>query len=98
MRYINLFLDPVLVMDLVNRDKNKGMEVRIISLKYFLSIKNKRLCFNISIRLMIDNYNYSHLLYGKITKQSVTQRMEKKSISYKWNDLIFTNELKKPSV
>ena len=96
MRYINLFLDPVLVMDLVNRDKNKGMEVRIISLKYFLLIKN--ICSNISIKLMIDNYNYSHLLYGKITKQSVTQRMEKKSISYKWNDLIFMKELKKPSV
>ena len=41
MRYINLFLDPVLVMDLVNRDKNKGMEVRIISSKYFLLVRNK---------------------------------------------------------
>lgn len=41
MRYINLFLDPVLVMDLVNRDKNKGMEVRIISSKDFLLIRNK---------------------------------------------------------
>ena len=96
MKYITLFLDPVLVMDLVNRDKNKGMEVRIISLKYFLLIRNK--CSNILIRLIIAYYNYSHLLYGKSTKQSVTQRMEKKSIAYKWNDLIFTKELKKPSV
>ena len=43
MKYITLFLDPVLVMDLVNRDKNIGMEVRIISLKYFLLIRNKTL-------------------------------------------------------
>ena len=84
-------------MDLVNRDKNKGMEVRIISLKYFSLTRNKNLV-DMTLGLKLIYYDYSHRLYGKTTKQSVTQRMEKKSISYKWNDLIFTKELKKPSV
>ena len=85
-------------MDLVNRDKNKGMEVRIISLKYFSLTRNKSCLVDMTPGFKLIYYDYSHRLYGKTTKQSVTQRMGKKSISYKWNDLIFTKELKKPSV